>query len=76
MAGRRAASTGGESLDLTRGVLKVDAFIRQTAAAYCPDSLADVALIARGPFERGSHEPGDARPKRRHVFWHDQGGKN
>jgi hypothetical protein len=39
---------GRGSLDLSRGVLKVYAFIRQTATSHCPIFLADVTSTARG----------------------------
>jgi hypothetical protein len=39
---------GCRSLDLSRGVLKVYAFIRQTATSHCPIFLADVTSTARG----------------------------
>ena len=35
------------SLDLSRGVLKVYAFVRQTASSHCPVPLANKALIVR-----------------------------
>jgi hypothetical protein len=36
------------SLDLSRGVLKVYGFVRQTASSHWPVPLANKALIVRG----------------------------
>ena len=52
---REKASTDRRSLDLSRGVLKVYAFIRQTATSHCPISL-DVTLTARGICLSAGHE--------------------
>src|SRR5271168_67502 len=45
---REQASMSCRSLDLSRGVLKVYAFIRQTGTSHCPIFLADVTSTARG----------------------------